>query len=201
MLLLVRDPAGVDPETAEKMRNQVEQQSRARMRHNSKRFHGKGWLRQGLNIDRARNVPRAYASSELHGRFRLPRPHQGTAPLASSATIRIRRTRRPRRHGSHPTARGKPHTSGQPKAQHTGRCIQRYVPQRPWSASVMAQFDCASPLHGLRRYGLAHSAGRSVNDAASMGREDPDGSGKDRDRLGHRGGELAGVPERFIHVG
>ena len=47
----------------------------------------------------------------------------------------------------------------------------------------------------------SHRRLRSMNDVASMGREDPDGSGKDRDRLGHRGGELAGVPERFIHVG
>lgn len=65
ILLLVRDAAAADPEMAH-LYDDTEQQRRARMRHNAKRLHAKGWLKPGVGLARATDILFTFSSTELY---------------------------------------------------------------------------------------------------------------------------------------
>jgi AcrR family transcriptional regulator len=65
ILLLVRGAAATDPEMA-RLLAETDEQHRARMRHNARRLHQRGWLRPGIGVARATDILCLYSSTELY---------------------------------------------------------------------------------------------------------------------------------------
>ncbi len=65
IVLLIRAAAGADPKMAELLAEADEQRLR-RMEANARTLHGRGDLRDGISLDRARDVLWVYSSPELY---------------------------------------------------------------------------------------------------------------------------------------
>lgn len=65
ILLLVRGAAATDPDMAQLLA-ETDEQHRARMRHNARRLHQRGWLRPGIGVTRATDILCLYSSTELY---------------------------------------------------------------------------------------------------------------------------------------
>ncbi|TDO68388.1 TetR family transcriptional regulator [Kribbella sp. VKM Ac-2571] len=65
IVLLIRDAAAHDPDMRALL-TEVEQQRRDRMHHNAERLATRGWLKAGLDVDRAADILWTYSSAELY---------------------------------------------------------------------------------------------------------------------------------------